>query len=161
MSESRFRLLTAGAVWVGALLLFAPPTFLGTIWAVEEFLAVAGVSLSAPVRLLVDMTAFLIAVLVATEIAAWRLHGGDWLRRGSRRVRVVRIALAGVVSVGVLAVSGALAVVMASAAASGRYGTVVIGFAAAFGVAFVVSAVRIGREFRRGYQDRDASRRLS
>jgi len=159
MSESRLRLPIAGAVWVGALLLFGPPTFFGTIWVVAECLSLAGVSLSAPVWLLVDVVAFLIAALVATEVAAWRLHGGDWLRRGSRRVRVVRLALAAIVCVGVLAVSGLLAVATASAAASGQYGTPVVGVAAAFGAAFVVSAVRIGRAFRRGYRDRNASGR--
>jgi len=160
MTESRQSAPVVGAVWLGSLLLFALPAFLATIRLVDGALTLANVSLSSTAWLLVDVIALLISVQVATEIAAWRLHGGDWLRRGSRRVRLVRLALAVIVCVGVLAGSGILAIAMATAAVSSQYGIVVIGFAAAFGIAFVASAVRTGQAFLQGYRNRDAQRRL-
>jgi len=76
-------------------------------------------------------------------------------------VRLVRLALAALVCVGAVAFIGTLAVTTASAAVSGRHGIAVVGVTAAFGVAFIVSAVRIGRSFLRGYRERASSRRLT
>lgn len=153
MIESERSTAVVAAVWIGSLLLFALPAFLATVHLVDAVLGIANLSVPPAGWLLVDAVAFLVAVQTATEIAAWRLHGGGWFRRGGRRLRAVRIAVATGICVGALTLIALATIWLVAAVATAETGGVfVAGVALAFVIAFAGSAVLTGRAFLRGYR---------
>lgn len=105
MDEQRRDYAVTGAVLLGALGLFGPLTYGIVVAAVASIAAAVGVEggLTGVAGSVVRIGAVLVALQVVTEVAAIQLHGFGALRRGTRRQRVARHALLGLV---VLAAAG-------------------------------------------------------
>jgi hypothetical protein len=143
---SRRETLVAAAVYVGAVGLFVPLTYL-VLTSILDRVVPAG-----PLSLAVNLVALIVAFVVAGEVASVRLHGFDALHRGPLPRRVARhLALAVVVVAGFVVAGAVTFGIFGFALEEGR--TLYAVLAAALAVVLFVVLVRSGRAFVDGLTD--------
>jgi ethanolamine utilization microcompartment shell protein EutS len=154
------RSATAGAVLLGGLLLFAPLSFVLIVAAVRVLAGIAGIDVLAigPVGFFVVIAgALVIALDVATEAAAVRLHGFAALDRGTGTRRAIRYGSLGATVLSGLVVAVAFLLdVLGWAIANDRIDYLLISSVVA--VALVWALLRVVRAFGRGYRERTIER---
>jgi hypothetical protein len=145
MSDRR-SLLVAAAVYLGAVGLFAPLTYL-VLSTVLNPVVPAG-----PLSLSVNVVVALVAFWVAGEVATVRLHGFAALQRGPLARRLARHLGLGVVAVAGFVVVASLTVGLLDVGlAEGR--TLYAVLAGALAVVMLVVLARSGRAFVVGLRD--------
>lgn len=151
MDERTRAYLITGAVLVGSLGLFGSLTYGIVVTTVSSLAALAGAT-AAPSGLTgsaVRIGAVLVALQVATEVAAIQLHGFGALWRGSRRQRLARhLLLSAVVLAAVGLMVGAIVDAVAFGAATSDPTTVTL--AGAVVAALLWVAVRSATAFGAG-----------
>ena len=152
MKDSRRRLLVTTAVFVGAMVLFGPLTYGILVTAVDALARLAGAQsgLSDLAANVVSIAAVLVAAEVVTEITAIQLYGFGALWRGSRRQRLVRHALLGLV---VLAAAGLLVGYLVDVVRFAAVGedTTTLAMAGLVALALLWAGGRTVQAFRRGF----------
>lgn len=135
------------------MVLFGPLTYGILVAAVDALARLAGVRLSDLAANVVSVAAVLVAAEVVTEVTAVRLSGLGALSRGSRRQRLVRHALLGLV---VFAAAGLLVGFLFDAvrfAVAGEDATT-LATAGLVALALLWAGGRTVRAYRRGYGER-------
>ncbi|MFB6172057.1 MAG: hypothetical protein ABEJ23_05945 [Haloarculaceae archaeon] len=150
MPSSARDLATTGAVLFGALLLFGPATYVVVAGAVATLAGVAGLApLAGRPALLRSLTALLVALVVATEAAAVRLHGAAALRRGSQARQLGRhLALAVAVLASLVVAVDVLVRIGRWSLGTGRIAVLALSVVVAVAVAWTVGRAAVA--FYRG-----------
>lgn len=151
MDDSRRQLLITASVFTGALVLFGPLTFAVLVAAADAVVRLAGLGgLAGLLESVVQILAVLAAGEVVAEVTAIQLYGFGALWRGSRRQRLARHGLLGLV---VVAATGLLVghLVEVTRVAAGSDDAATLAVAGLVALALLWAGGRTVQAFRQGY----------